>query len=308
MATAPHNFTKEELELLSDEEREGLLEDIDNEGDEEGEDEDGDVVEPGDTGTVDTSGIGTDPLKEAAENADGKTIDADTVVPEKKPDAELPAAAKTEAPAAPAFPKFEAPADAKEQLTALDSQLDALAAKFDDGELSAAEYRAQSKPLEQQQRALERQVERAELSRDVSVETWTNTIVPSFFAKHTQYEPGSTLYNSLDQEVRKIQSESENQFDPTILERAHKAVTAAARKALGLPEEEPGKDNPKPKTVQRRDIPPSLANVPAADITETQDNGEFAYLDRLQEKDGLAFEKALAKLTDEQRDRYLASA
>ena len=115
------------------------------------------------------------------------------------------------------------------------------------------------------------------------------------------------MYAELDKQVRAIQAESLNPFDPSILPRAHKLAIAEMRKAMGLPAEDTGKPAPKP-TGNKRDLPPSLANVPAADITETTDNGEFAYLDRLAEKgDGLAYETALGKLSDEARERYLES-
>lgn len=304
----PHTFSPEELELLSEEEREGLLEDIDN--------EDADLEED-DTSPEDKAAaavLEAEAVAAAAEMADPlkpAPVVEDVIDPAKQ--AEIAAALENvdvivDAPSAAAFPKFEAPADSKEKLTAIEAQIDALATKFDDGELTAAEYRAQTKPLESEARKIERLVERAELSRDVSVETWTESTVPAFFVKHTQYAPGTPLYANLDFEVRQIQAESKNPFDPAILERAHKVLQDKARAALGLPPEDANKPAPKPAPVARRDLPPSLAGMPAADITETLDNSEFAHLDRLQAKGGTAFEDALAKLNDDQMARYLASA
>jgi len=295
----PLKYSPEEMELLSDEEREGLLEDVDNEDTDL---EDDDTTGGTETAPIvedDTSGLGADPLKPAP------TVE-DVVDPAKK---EVISAAldhtgdASDVPTTPAFPKFEAPADSTEKLKTIEEQIDALAVKFDDGELSAAEYRAQTKPLEAEQRKIERVLERAELSRDVSVETWTGSTVPQFFEAHPQYKEGGAMYAALDNQVRIIQAESANPFDPSILARAHKAVQTEMRKALGLPDEE--KDTQKQTPKPKRDLPPSLVGVPAADITDTQDNSEFAYLDRLQDKGGTAFEDALAKLTDEQRDRYL---
>ena len=51
-------------------------------------------------------------------------------------------------------------------------------------------------------------------------------------------------------------------------------------------------------------IPPNLGKLPAATANDT-DDGKFAHLDRLE---GVAFEDALAKLSDAQRDEYLRSA
>ena len=51
-------------------------------------------------------------------------------------------------------------------------------------------------------------------------------------------------------------------------------------------------------------VPPNLGKLPAATANDT-DDGKFAHLDRLE---GVAFEDALAKLSDAQRDEYLRSA
>jgi hypothetical protein len=53
-------------------------------------------------------------------------------------------------------------------------------------------------------------------------------------------------------------------------------------------------------------MPPNLGTVPAADITDADDGGEFAHLDRLAAKDSVSFERELAKMSPDARDRYLA--
>ena len=71
------------------------------------------------------------------------------------------------------------------------------------------------------------------------------------------------------------------------------------------------KDNPTPpkdkQDTPRREIPPSLSGVPAADATDADDGNRFAALDRLADKGGVEYEQALAALSESERDAYLAS-
>lgn len=71
----------------------------------------------------------------------------------------------------------------------------------------------------------------------------------------------------------------------------------------------PGKADPTQEAIrQRRErqpkAPPSLALVPEAGA-EAVDEGEFSHIDRLS---GLALERALARLSPEQQERYLTGA
>ncbi|CAN7305965.1 hypothetical protein LJR231_001576 [Phyllobacterium sp. LjRoot231] len=316
-------FSEEELELLSPEEREGMLEDIDN-----GDDEENDELNAGgDAGTVaagaDTSGLGVDPLKPAPvvaaaagdAGADGKP--APVVVPDPAAAAAAAAAAAPVVvegtdPSVPyaepvgpsAFtPKYEPPEVNEKKVSELQAQIDAADKLFDDAEISAAELTAQKRPLEKEVRRLERIIDN---SKDV-VTNWSENIVPAYFDANPQFRASAAMWAELDNQVRLIQAESLNPFDPSILPRAHKAAVASMRAAMGLPPEDPAKPAPKPPAGARRDLPPSLANVPASDISDTVDNSEFAYLDRLQERNDTSFEDALAKLTEEQHARYLAA-
>ena len=64
----------------------------------------------------------------------------------------------------------------------------------------------------------------------------------------------------------------------------------------------------KAEAKPKREIPqvPSLANVPAADVDQPGDD-KFAMLDRLADKDPVAYERALDKLSEAEREEYLAS-
>lgn len=299
-------YSADELAELSDEELEGLKELEEEEGGSPDDEADPQVApeeKSEEPEPEEKAGAKAEDTPEAedepADKTDGKDSDGDEPAPKS--------------------PRhiYEAPADLDKKLEALDKQIDELAQKFDDGELTAVEYRQQVKELDKDQRELQAQKIRAEVSHDFVVNHWKQA-VDDFLGSHTQYERGSPLFNALDAEVRRLQTDADNQFDPGILEQAHKAVEAQVRKFLGQPDPEPGKDagaagakkagDSKPAGKKPlAEIPPTLAGVPAADITDT-DGGEFSHLDRLADTDPEKFEAALARLSSADRDRYLASA
>jgi hypothetical protein len=58
----------------------------------------------------------------------------------------------------------------------------------------------------------------------------------------------------------------------------------------------------KPAAADRSALPPTLAGVPAA--ADASVGSEFAHLDGLE---GTALEKALARMTPDQQERYLGA-
>jgi hypothetical protein len=299
-------YTPDELEELSEDELEGLKElEEEIEEEEAGETEDDDGSATDDAGKADDEA--EDKADEGKADGDEETDASGSGKQDDAADDEGNAGGSdNKAPK----PSFVAPDDLDQKLGDIETRKDELATKFDDGELTAAEYRAQLKEIDKQERDLYSQKIRAEVSHDMVVSQWRDS-VSSFLGKHTQYEQGTPLYTALDAEVRRLQGQSDNPFDPDILGQAHRTIDAQMRKAMGLPPEETPRQESKTDPAAKKpagrkplaDIPPTLAQVPAADITDT-DGGEFAHLDRL---DGEKFEAALARLTDEQRDRYLAS-
>ncbi|MEH3111532.1 MAG: hypothetical protein PGN22_15675 [Agrobacterium cavarae] len=55
---------------------------------------------------------------------------------------------------------------------------------------------------------------------------WRNITVPDFLKAHPEYAAGSSAHTALDREVRLIQANASNPFDPDILVRAHRRVMA----------------------------------------------------------------------------------
>lgn len=314
-------FSEAELEMLTEEERQGLLdEDIVDEGLEgegDGDESDGDDGDAGGDAGAEADGADQDA-------GDGDTADADADAGTEGGDAAAADAAAAAAAAAAASAdtgdigaEEEAeqerpaawilPAEVNDKITALDAERDKLAEQFDDGELSAKEYREKLKPIEAEMDDLKQQRTTANTLRDIAITDYKEKTVPDFLKDNPQYKPGSLLYKMLDDEVRKLQQGSRDPLNPKHLRKAHETISEQLRAALG--DTGGGKrPDPKtpPKTPPKREVPPTLAGVPSADITDADDGGEFAYLDRLAAKNVVEYEKELAKLPDHKRDQYLA--
>ena len=314
-----------DLDMLTEEEREGLLDDtvIDEglEGSEGDEGDEGDGDTGADTG-ADTGDAGADDGADAGDDGQAAGDDAAAAAAA----AQAAAAADTgaadtgdaggdggqggaaeveERPAS-----WILPADINDKIKNLGEELDRIAASFDDGDLTAQEMRAKMKPIEQELDALKDRRTTANVSRDLAIDTYKTQTVPAFFSDHPQYKQGTVLYTMLDTELRKLQSASLDPLNPKHLQKAHEIIDGQLRAALGEgagTKKDPAGKTPAGKTPPaKREIPPTLANVPSADITDAEDGGEFAYLDRLANKDVEAYERELGKLSDDKRDRYLA--
>lgn len=309
---ASSQYTDAELDELTDEEREGLKEmEAEGRGEASEDDEpqseaDGDAEKAAKAEKGDEAAEEPEAAPEVAAVIDAAVTDK----PAEAPAAEAPAAPPAPAAPSPRLPLYELPENFGEQLTSLETRRTELATRFDDGELTAREYREQDRALEREERELHQQQLRAEMSRDMVVEAWT-TQVTTFLSAHPQYAKGSPLYAALDAEVRRLQQDADQPLDPKLLAEAHESVDRQIRAAMGMPAAGAAASAPKPapKPAARQiEAPPTLAHVPAAGITETGDTGNYAALDRLMETNYEAYEAELAKMTDAQRDRYLAGS
>lgn len=273
---------------LTDEERAALEEDID-EGDE-------------DETSIDD---GADSDADAGDDADaGETVAAaadDTV--QAAADAAEPAAA-TSAP----ILVVDAPADADAKLKDIATAKDALISQFDDGDITAKEYQQQLDALAKQEREIERAVERSALAAEMEQQRLKNewaATVNAFIEINDVYNPTTNprMYRALDQEVRDVAGspEAKTMTGAQILAKAHENLA----QAFGF---EAKKEAPagKVRRVPKPDLPPSLDKVPAAETLDVT-SGKYGALDRLASTNPLAYEEALMKMSDRERDEYLAS-
>ncbi|NTA36721.1 hypothetical protein [Agrobacterium salinitolerans] len=326
-----------ELEMLTEEEREGLLDDDTvDEGLEEGDDADGVDAgaaaddkagegagqegkdKPDDAGGDDGDDAGTDDAEtagaaaaKAKQDADAKAAaDAAAAAAEAAGGGDDNAAASAAAEPKPLDgdkrPSWVLDPKVPEQIDALEKQKDELTDKFDDGEFTGKEYRGELRKIDAQIEDLKEQRMAANIGKANALAHYKDVTVPEFFKEHAEYAPGSVLYSMLDVEVRRLQATAQNPLNPAILERAHQNLTEQVTKAYGV---KPSAQNKQPGTkpaAAAREVVPTLGTVPAADANDDSDGGEFAYLDRLANSDVEKYEQELAKLSDEKRDRYLA--
>lgn len=282
---------------LTDEERAALE-------DEEGGDDEGGGDENEDTGTDDSgdddadAGADDEAADDAGQqNAEGGESDAGQQGGE----------------AAESAPIFVAqpPEGADTKLAEIATQKDELFSKFDDGDITAKEYQAELDKLNKQEREIEWGIEKAKLAAEMEAQRQANewkSTVEQFIRDNPRYSPekNDRLYKLLDMEVRQVavSDEFKGRTDATagreILQKAHENIA----EALGF-EAKPQTNKPNQK-IKKPDLPPNLANVPAADQNDTN-GGKYAVLDRLAANDPIGYEEALMKLSESERNAYLAS-
>ena len=289
-------LTEEELALLTEEEREGYLADDEDE-DGEGDDDQGNADEGagGEEGDDDPTLAVDDPATAppAANPQDGgEGGDAE-------PQEQLMAQPK---------PLFNAdlPADIEAQRTALDEKEAAIDQQYDEGDILFTEHKQALRDINKQRNALDR----AELKAELAAEAYQTQIDNSwqasqtaFFASHpelnTANEVQMTALDHLVRQETKATLDKGGSIGVPELERAYTKYKQAFNIEAAAP-----KQAKAPSAKNEGVIPPNLGKLPAATANDT-DDGKFAHLDRLE---GVAFEEALAKLSDAQRDEYLRSA
>lgn len=165
--------------------------------------------------------------------------------------------------------------------------------KFDDGEMSNAEYREQLKLLNAQRENLIREQAKVEIEQQSLVKQWETAQKEFFSADENKiFTENEDLFTAFDGRIRKMGAENPEWSGKKLLDEAAKAVKAS----FGI------KDKPVRQASRPIDMP-SLSKVPAA-AHEDPRSGEFAYLDKLE---GLDLEKAISALSPDKLERYLAS-
>lgn len=286
-------MTPEELALLTEDERAGLEEDVTDDDVLEGETDDDENEDAGEEQDDDTSEEeeGDDETPPAKD--DDKPAEEE---PEEEPDVRQP------------LIKAEVPADVEAKLAAIDTKEDEIAQKFDDGDLTSAEYRAEVRKLEKERSDIDWQVKKAELSNEAAqqqaVNAWYDS-VKDFLGKHPEIKGSKLKYEAFDAVVRQVTADEANHklSDAKQLDMAYKiwaeelGITVAEAK-----DTKPGK--------KARVVPPTLAKVPASDI-ETTDDGQYANLNRLfnssKPTDVMRAEEMLASMSEAEQNKFLAS-
>ena len=285
-------LTEEELALLTEEERDGYLDDEDDDEGEEGNGDEGD----------------DDPQDDPTLAVDDPAAAAQAAANDQEGDDQGDGAETKEEFTTQPKPLFntEIPADIQAQRTEIDEKEDALDKQFDEGDITFSEHKKALREINQQRNALDR----AELKAELAAEAYQTQIDNSwqasqtaFFASHpelnTANEVQMTALDHLVRQETKATLDKGGSIGMPELERAYTKYKQAFNIEAAAP-----KQAKAPAAKNEGVIPPNLGKLPAATANDT-DDGKFAHLDRLE---GVAFEDALAKLSDAQRDEYLRSA
>lgn len=283
------NPPKEILDGLTDEEIEALKEDL-GEGDapivldgDEGDDDDGEGGEG--------EGGKPTPPKEAPKPND----------PEPEPEAEERAE--------PIAPPLVATKPDDTALKALDDAETALETQFDDGDITASEYRKGLREVADKRAALQWEVQKADLAATMKEQAETNAWdrdVREFMAGPAAHVMASNaLVQTFDAYVRQVTGDAANAglSNKAQLAKALRLFDTDMGKAFGKQPSPKAGDAPNPAPKPKREVPPSLARVPQADI-EDMSGGKYAALDRLAETDPDAYEAAVAKMSTAEFEAY----
>lgn len=231
--------------------------------------------------------------------------------PEAKPEPAKQEAAPVHAP----ILIVQAPEDAQAKLAEIAAKRDEAFQKFDDGEITNAQYNKQLNELNDQQLDIKLQVERASMAAAMEEQRIQNEWVADcnkFVRDHPEYKHGGEKYNQdrfnlLNEIIRDMTKMPENFgiANEVALDKAHKRVmnVYGDSPAEVVQAKTPGKvvqhNIPKPPA------PPTLGNLPAASMNDDT-GGEFASLERLgRSGDVDAYEAALEKLSEAQMARFL---
>lgn len=301
-------WTEEELAALTDEERAALLEDThdEQEADQEVDQEEQDTTQDADDQRDESEDTDDDQDDDSDQDDDteGEQDDDDQAGDDE--------AEKTQEEARHHVPILDAtePEDAQERLDQITSQKDQLVQQFDDGELTAKEYQQQLDALAKQEREIEQAQFKAKLAAEMQEQQarnqWLST-VNAFLDDNPTYRQNQLMYRTLDMVVRDLAQQEANAglSGREILERAHQQIA----EQFGLQTEQ--EDKPATKVTKKAsrktiDAPPTLKQMPAADNNEITDT-KWDKLDRIAQTDPIKYEEELAKMSDAERDAYLAA-
>jgi hypothetical protein len=226
-----------------------------------------------------------------------------------------PAAADDDEPAEKFKPKYEAalPDDFDAQVKSVQDETRAIAQQFKDGDIDFDEFEAKRSELEAKRDELREMKVKAEIASEMTAQTaqqeW-NFTVKSFVrqvakSEGIDYAADEAKRGDLDMFIKALANDPKNakQDMAWFLEEAHKRV-----KALNGVGKQEAPANAKPEKPNRKPpidaAPKTLAQVPGGEGPGDVGD-EFADLDGL---DGPDLERAIAKMTPAQREKFAMGA
>lgn len=299
-------YEESDLVGLTDEERAALLEDEEQEGteavEEEGQEEAAEGNDDGQEG---------DDAGGQADHEDGEEGEGEPAGDEAEADAGG-SQARQSAPILVA----DSPENAQERLLEIADEKKNLRKQYDDGDLTFEDYESKVEALDDERLELKLALNTAETAAKIAHQQEVNRreeSINSFLAnvgiprdeKDARYQhlnnaviAIANLPDSRNKEAHEILSEA---YDLCVFRGQLPARDGKGRQAEPAPSAKPAAKASAP----RKPAPPTLANVPAADMTDATAGSRFAYLDRM---DPVAREAAFAKLSPADQDAYLQQA
>lgn len=191
-----------------------------------------------------------------------------------------------------------------------------------DGEIDADEYQTIRDRTEAEADDLKATVMKARIFKDVNEQnqaqqaerewkTAQDSSMAQFKGEGIDYMGKPALLAAYNTHLKALAADqkNENRDAQWFLTEAHKLTKAdlgIGAATAGGGNSGAGARNAPTKVVDDAEIPPSLRGVPAS-ATSAVNTDEFAHLRALMDGDPIEFERAVARLTDAQRDRWMAA-
>lgn len=309
--TIPEGFTQDQWDSLTDAEREGILsEEGEEEAQEENEEEQERKQQQDDADRAKREQEEADAAAAAAKanrtnkeelTEEEKAAAAAAAQPSKE-NAEEPVARRPRG-----IVEATLPEDFDDKVKANEEAMDANVKAYEDGDISFSEYQKKQRQLDRESRELDRIKDRAELasesSQQLMLENW-RTNMDAFLVQHPELAVSAPKQAAFDHFLKEVTK--------PVLEANGMPGVREINKAYALWCEEynytPAGGKPDPKQPRKeKNVPPTLAGLPASDVNDTQD-GRWAVLDRLAESDPLKFEAEMQKLSEADRDAYMQAS
>lgn len=204
----------------------------------------------------------------------------------------------------------------------VDTQMDQLETKLDEGEIQLSEFMRESRQLNNTRQDLVADRREQEILRNTNAalyQTDWDTSVANFMSENANFQ-NEIMMGALQAALSNLYANPDNvgSSHQWYLETARRAVEEQITPQQATSENPPdNQDSPQQQRLaeiagqqgqraaqaakDRQQVPQNLANVPASQDNPGDDD-EFSHLDRL---DGVKLEQELAKMSEAQQDRYL---
>ena len=212
-----------------------------------------------------------------------------------------------------------APEKADEILAGFDAEDEALNTKFDDGDITAKEFRDGLKATNARREEIKWEQKKSALAEEMAesqrFNQWAGAVQDFMSTTGANIAKSNSAMIAFDVVVKGVTSDEKynGMSDKKKLETAYAMFTDDYNKAFGkavatgATTDEAVATATKAVTKAAKVIPPTLARVPASDI-EATDLRPYGALDRLADSNPIEYERRLGELSERDRATYLASA